>query len=276
MTESKLVGTHPSAVVTVTDNPPGHYPDPPLEDFMLGLGTKGTGHARVDLGAGTLRDDLCVANSIHFTAANTATDYEVNFMFSLTIISMPMALMAEAAGRSPDALDFEDLHKCYLRDPNLTLWMTQMSDEARAGNPNGPLFTDHLQYAIADRLAMLARQANVHFVRQTKLSARQLDLVIQKMEDDLEERVTLADLAQLVDLSVFQFSRAFHATLGETPYRYLMLRRISRAEAYLRAGQMSLAEISYACGFSSQAHMTTVFAKYSGYSPGSLRRAMGG
>ena len=270
------MGTHASAVITVTDNPPGHYPDPPLDDFMLALGTKGTGHARIDLGAGTLRDDLCVANSIHFTAANTATDYEVNFMFSLVLVSMPMALMAEAAGKSPDALDFEDLHKCYLRDPVLQRLMLDLSDEANAGNPRGPLYSDHVLYAIADRLAMRARQANAHFVRQTKLSPRELDLIVQKMDDDLEERVTLADLARLVDLSVFQFSRAFHATLGETPYKYLMLRRISRAEGYLRAGQMSLAEVAYACGFSSQAHMTTVFAKYSGYSPGSVRRAMCG
>ncbi|MEL7133750.1 MAG: AraC family transcriptional regulator [Pseudomonadota bacterium] len=197
-------------------------------------------------------------------------------MFSLIAIGLPKQLLAEATGRSSNALDFEDLHKSYMRDPTLTRLVTDLNAEAIAGSPQGPLYSDHLLYSIAQRLAENARQSPFRMDRAAKLSADQLNRLVQKMEDDMEDGLTLSDLAELLDMPIFHFSRVFQRTVGVTPYRYLLLRRVSRAERMLRDGRLSLAEIAYACGFSSQAHMTTAFAKYSGYSPGLIRRSLAG
>lgn len=239
---------------------------------MLTLVTKGVGHAQIDIGAGSLRDDICAAGTLHFVAADCATDHQVNFMFSLNFLSLPKALMAQAAGKSTKDLDFGDLHKTYMRDPLLEQLVKQLARESEAGNPNGSLYADQLLYAVAAQIVAHARQAPKKPTKPVLLTQSQITRILQKMDAELEERLTLEDLAALVDLSVFQFAHAFGTTMGETPYRYLMLRRIARAEILIREQRLGLAEIAYACGFASQAHMTSVFSKNVGYSPGSLRR----
>lgn len=274
--QSSLIGSHRSAYISISDNPPGYYPDPPIDEFTLTLTTKGVGHAQIDVGAGVLHDDICAANTLLFVAADVKATYDVSFLFSLKCIGLPKSLMAQAMGKSISELDFEDLHKTYMRDPLLEALVKQLGTEAEGGNPNGALYLDHLLYMTAAQVAANTRQMPERPEKPHNLSSAQISTIVQKMEDDLEERLTLEALAALVDMSVFQFARAFRATMGETPYRYLLLRRIARAEALIRQQHMNLAEIAYACGFASQAHMTSVFSKNVGYSPGSLRRMHAG
>ena len=57
-----------------------------------------------------------------------------------------------------------------------------------------------------------------------------------------------------------------------TPHRYLLSRRIERARRLLAETNMSIAQIAYLCGFSSQAHLTIAFRKLSGHTPGGYRQ----
>ena len=55
------------------------------------------------------------------------------------------------------------------------------------------------------------------------------------------------------------FSRAFRASTGRSPYRWLTARRIAQAEILLRDTQLPLAEIAISCGFADQSHFSRVF-----------------
>jgi AraC family transcriptional regulator len=103
------------------------------------------------------------------------------------------------------------------------------------------------------------------------ITSRRLALLDDLIEASLHEGITVGQLAARLKLSVGFFTRALRAAIGRTPHDYLMDRRVSRARLLLPTAR-SLADIASACGFSSQAHMTTVFRRRLGVTPAPLRR----
>ena len=94
------------------------------------------------------------------------------------------------------------------------------------------------------------------------------------IDDDPAAPLTLAELAELCGLSHFRFLRAFTRATGLTPHAYLMQRRIHEARRLIAAGT-SLAEAAFTSGFSDQSHMTRLFVRNFGVSPGAYAAAMG-
>jgi AraC-like DNA-binding protein len=79
-------------------------------------------------------------------------------------------------------------------------------------------------------------------------------------------------LARGEHMSSGQLSRQFKAAFGESPYSYLMTRRIERAMALLRRGDLSVTEVCYAVGCSSLGTFSTRFAELVGMPPSVYRR----
>lgn len=97
----------------------------------------------------------------------------------------------------------------------------------------------------------------------------------QMMSKQLEGDVCLESVAKACNLSIAHFSRAFAATVGTPPHRWLVQRRIYRACDLLRGcHSMTLADVACRCGFADQSHFTRVFKKVIGISPGVWRRKM--
>jgi len=82
-------------------------------------------------------------------------------------------------------------------------------------------------------------------------------------------------LARSAYVSEDYFSRSFKAAFGETPHRYLLRRRMERAKALLRAGELSVTEVCLAVGFSSLGSFSTQFRRFVGESPTSYRGRAG-
>jgi len=81
----------------------------------------------------------------------------------------------------------------------------------------------------------------------------------------------VAALARAALMSSAHFSRQFRATYGETPYAYLMTRRIERAQALLRLGEMSVTEVCVAVGCSSLGSFSARFTQVVGETPRAYR-----
>jgi AraC-like DNA-binding protein len=101
---------------------------------------------------------------------------------------------------------------------------------------------------------------------------RARDLVDARYAEPLDLRA----LAQAAHVSPRHFSRSFRRTFGETPYQYLLSRRIERARHLLRTTDLRVAEICLAVGFTSVGSFTTTFRRHVGVSPTAYRRANGG
>ena len=105
----------------------------------------------------------------------------------------------------------------------------------------------------------------------SQLSSQGFKLVCDYIEENLAENISLQELATLANMDQYRFSRAFKTKMGVSPYAYVLERRIASARRLIENSQLSLAEIAYDTGFSSQAHMTTTFKKRIGITPGELR-----
>ena len=78
-------------------------------------------------------------------------------------------------------------------------------------------------------------------------------------------------LAKAAYMSPSHFSRRFRAVYGETPYSYLMTRRIERAKALLRSGDTSVTEVCFAVGCTSLGSFSARFTQLVGVSPSAYR-----
>ncbi|MEU0602646.1 helix-turn-helix transcriptional regulator [Streptomyces sp. NPDC006393] len=91
------------------------------------------------------------------------------------------------------------------------------------------------------------------------------------MDRDYEKPLDVAALARVALMSPGHFSRSFRAAYGETPYSYLMTRRIERAKALLRRGDMTVTEVCFAVGCTSLGSFSSRFTELVGESPSSYR-----
>jgi AraC family transcriptional regulator len=91
---------------------------------------------------------------------------------------------------------------------------------------------------------------------------------------NLDGRVPLQEVARQCRLSVSHFSRAFRHSMGVAPHNWLLTRRVEAAKEKLRDDRLSLLDVALACGFADQSHLTRVFTRIVGISPGAWRRAL--
>src|SRR5947209_14597893 len=70
-----------------------------------------------------------------------------------------------------------------------------------------------------------------------------------RMDREFDQPLDVPALAQSTAMSTGHFSRSFKAAFGESPYSYLMTRRIERAKAMLRRGDVSVTDVCFAAGW---------------------------
>jgi len=96
--------------------------------------------------------------------------------------------------------------------------------------------------------------------------------VRDRIDREYAEPLDVESLARGINVSAGHLSREFRAAYGESPYSYLMTRRIERAMTLLRRGDLSVTEVCFAVGYSSLGTFTTRFTELVGVSPGRYKR----
>jgi AraC family transcriptional regulator len=107
------------------------------------------------------------------------------------------------------------------------------------------------------------------------LAGWQKRTVVEFIEENLADNISLARLAQLIQLSPYHFCRAFKQSFGVPPHRYHTHRRIDRAKALLANRNESVTSIGMVIGFSETSSFTAAFRKVSGMTPTEYRRGLG-
>jgi AraC family transcriptional regulator len=103
------------------------------------------------------------------------------------------------------------------------------------------------------------------------LSNERLARVYDYVEAHLDRRLRLPDLASITGLSIYHFSRLFKQAAGVGPQRYVIQRRLERAKGLIRRTNQPLASIAREVGFIDQSHLTAVFRREIGVTPGQYR-----
>jgi transcriptional regulator GlxA family with amidase domain len=91
------------------------------------------------------------------------------------------------------------------------------------------------------------------------------------MDRDYARPFDVPALARVALMSPGHFSRSFRAAYGESPYSYLMTRRIERAKALLRRGDLTVTEVCFAVGCTSLGSFSSRFTELVGESPSAYR-----
>lgn len=133
----------------------------------------------------------------------------------------------------------------------------------------------------ADRLyaELMANALIVHLLRRYSsrkvtiaeptggLSNTKLRQVIDFIYNRLDQELTVTDIADVVQISPYHFSRLFKQSTGLTPHQYVIQCRVERAKQLLLQGEMELAEIADAVGFANQSHLNRHFKRCTGTTP---------
>ncbi|MFI5766675.1 helix-turn-helix transcriptional regulator [Streptomyces sp. NPDC051563] len=114
------------------------------------------------------------------------------------------------------------------------------------------------------------RRARIQAQRLADLA--RLRRIRDRIDREYAQPLDVEALARDGAMSAGHLSRQFRAAYGESPYAYLMTRRIERATALLRRGDLSVTEVCFAVGCASLGTFTTRFTELVGMPPGAFRR----
>jgi AraC family transcriptional regulator len=135
------------------------------------------------------------------------------------------------------------------------------------------LYLDSMFLAVRDHIA----EAYGGFVSTATglrlgLTARQLRHALEYIDANLSRDVSLAEIAKASVVSVSFLTRGFKTTLGISPHRWLINKRIALAQRFIYENAMPLNEVAISCGFADQSHLTRAFVRNVGSTPAVWRR----
>jgi AraC family transcriptional regulator len=95
--------------------------------------------------------------------------------------------------------------------------------------------------------------------------------VVNYIQDNLSEKITIELLANSAHLSPSHFSRAFKETFGQSPYEFIMASRLHYARNQIIQTDLPFKQIAKNSGFSNNSHMTSVMQKMWSLGPRQIR-----
>jgi AraC family transcriptional regulator len=155
------------------------------------------------------------------------------------------------------------------------VWDTALKLKAEIGN------SDAYSRQYAEALSIVLIHELIRLERTASAAARPLRgglpvwqqrRIIEFIEEHLAEEISLTALAELADLSLYHFARAFTQSFGVPPHRYHMARRMDRAKTLLRRPALTVTEIGVQAGFRETSSFTRAFRRLTGLTPTEYRR----
>lgn len=278
--DSRVGGTNDQTIMRVCQA--GHekvVPPNPDIVFRMVAGGKLT-HSSVDCGNG--RTALCGrSGSFYIAPPDAEAQWCSEGDHDLLMLSVPKErvydlLDEDGSGAIADPL--RDLYGRDLFDAMLAKCLEMIWQETTTQERGARLRVDGLFLTLLGTLARLADSGNSKGLGRSvpKLDHARLARVTDYIEAHLETDMGVQDLADVACLSLHHFTRAFAAATQVTPHKYVTIRRVTASKSMLAGRELTLSEIAYACGFSSQSHFTTTFKEHMGTTPGLYRKELAG
>jgi len=175
---------------------------------------------------------------------------------------------------SPEYAEYQHLAPLFERPRALTLDNQLQSlvqlcarefDNASANHDMQRHFAAGILHCLAERLERNAPQPVRHGLSP--------ETIRRYVMENLHRKITVQDLAQVACLSVSRFNDLFRELTGLTPHQFLLQIRLEQAAQLLASSTLSVNEISFRTGFSSQSALANALRKHRGITPSALRAA---
>ena len=184
-------------------------------------------------------------------------------------LSIQPSFLQEVADELGAPLDLAP--RLQLRDARLEALGWAIKADLEADIPSDPLYIDHLANALAIRLVETATGRGREISDAPRLSARQLKILVEFIETNLDQKLHLADLARVAGVSVTLLKTLFRNSTGTPVHQYVIRRRVEYARALIATTTMPASEIALAAGFAHQSHMASTMRRILGTTPGEIR-----
>lgn len=183
-------------------------------------------------------------------------------------VSPPLvSTAAEGMGIDPDRVSIEP--RLQIRDPKVEHIGWALKAELESDEPFGHLYADSLGLALAAHLVRCSRRPAAP--RTTNgLPKRRLLRVLEYVNENLAENLTLATLAEVANLSPSHFKMLFKQSVGLPVHQFVIRRRVDFAVDLLLRGKTRARDVALRAGFANQSHMARWMRRITGMTPGGL------
>jgi AraC family transcriptional regulator len=187
---------------------------------------------------------------------------------SCILLSLTPQLIEQVAHETCNTTHIEFLPQFSIADPLIFQIAQALKVELESGCPSGRLYGE----SAAMMLAMHLLKMNASVDQKTQdytggLPQPKLAQVIEYIDASLAHNIGLSDLAEVVGMSQYHFTRQFKRSMGITPHQYLLKQRIERAKLLLLQNKLNIAEIALECGFANQGHLNYHFKRLLNITP---------
>lgn len=212
---------------------------------------------------------------IDFIPAGVAGSWEDDADCQILRLGLRPSLLEEVAEQlGRDAARIELIPRLQLRDARIEAIGWAIKADLEADTPSDPLYIDLLANALAVRLIEIAADSGspADDSRAPGMSTRQLRMLIEFIETNLDQKLRLADLATVAGVSTTRLKTLFRNSTGTPVHQYVLRRRIEYARALIATSTMPASEVALAAGFAHQSHMASTMRRVLGQTPGEIVR----
>lgn len=246
----------------------------PAEDrgLLIGLSLR-PGHRRRAAQGRASSDHVFDRDAVYIRDFETAYSCEVEGSFDFFLMEINRAFLDEIASRGErrGPIDLKRLGAQH--DPMLGHLARVLLPALADPRASSPLFAEQISTAIATHLFSHHGVTPVcQGRRPPRLAGKALRRATEMLMDNENAEPSMAAIAEALEMSRGQFFRAFRETTGTTPYQWVLNQRIDHARQLLRTTDLPLAQVALHCGFFDQSHLTRIFSREVGVSPGRWRR----
>jgi AraC family transcriptional regulator len=189
-----------------------------------------------------------------------------------TAVAIHPRLLTGALDETGHETDIQLTEHWDLIDRHISTLLLEMTADLDDGSPAGTIYGESLANALA---VYLLTRYGVHRVTpqvfKGGLPGRRLKRVLDYIADNLDENISLSQLAAIAGMSPHYFSALFKRSTGRAPHQYVLLQRIERAKQGLRDPKHSIIDAGLDAGFQNPSHFARVFRKVVGTTPSSFR-----
>jgi AraC family transcriptional regulator len=188
-------------------------------------------------------------------------------------IHLKPELITQVAETSDLNGDQINLVNCFSK-PDLHLQQIAMLllAELKSNGIMGRLYVESLtQVLVIHLLRHYSAVTQTITPKQESLTRVQLRQAIDYIHTHLDRDLSLAEIAEVINISPTYFASLFKRAIGTSPHQYVIQQRVEQAKLMLSKTDLAIADIALQVGFSSQSHLTQQFKRLTGMTPKQVR-----
>ncbi|AFY47048.1 transcriptional regulator containing an amidase domain and an AraC-type DNA-binding HTH domain [Nostoc sp. PCC 7524] len=208
---------------------------------------------------------FCPAHTHHWTS----WEEQLNF----TVLVFEPRLFEQLASETLGCEQIEFIPQWQIFDPVIQTITNALKADLNAGCPAGRLYGESFAMAL---ITHLIKQFTIskrnHYSSFGELPKHKLKTVLDYIQANLTEDITLEELAKVAGISQFYFARLFKKSMHLPPHQYILRQRIELAKQLLQQPEYNITDVALQCGFAHPTHLSRHFRRLVGMSPSDFKK----